>query len=296
VHEPASDASLTVGQATVRQSERSALADDPDRALGEALTFATLSRPQRVRLAGLEFDRHSEAEVVKHIIDSLSECSGGWVATPNIDICRQARRDQVSRSLLQSATLVVPDGMPLIWLSRIRGDHLTERVTGSSLIFSLTDAAAQRGRSIYLLGGEPGVAERAGQRLRERYQGLKVAGSASPPMGFDETGEAVSALLDSLQSAAPDVIYVGLGYPKQERLIARLATALPSAWFIGCGAAIPFAAGTLSRAPLWMQRSGLEWAFRLLTEPRRLFRRYLIHDVPYAARLLVSCLADRRRK
>jgi N-acetylglucosaminyldiphosphoundecaprenol N-acetyl-beta-D-mannosaminyltransferase len=197
--------------------------------------------------------------------------------------------------LLQSATLVVPDGMPLIWFSRIRDERLTERVTGSSLIFSLTEAAAKQSRSIYLLGGEPGVAERAGQKLAERYPGLKVAGSESPPMGFDETGEQVKAMIDNLQRASPDVVYVGLGYPKQERLIVQLAAALPSAWFIGCGAAIPFAAGTLSRAPLWMQRSGLEWSFRLFSEPRRLFRRYLIHDVPYAAALLLSCTAYRLR-
>jgi N-acetylglucosaminyldiphosphoundecaprenol N-acetyl-beta-D-mannosaminyltransferase len=227
---------------------------------------------------------------------ALDVRSGGWVATPNIDICRQTRRDARARSLLQSATLVVPDGMPLIWFSRIRDERLTERVAGSSLIFSLTEAAAKQSRSIYLLGGEPGVAERAGQNLADRYPGLKVAGSESPPMGFDETGGQVKAIIDNLQLAAPDIVYVGLGYPKQERLIVKLAAALPSTWFIGCGAAIPFAAGTLPRAPFWMQRSGLEWLFRLLSEPRRLFRRYLIHDAPYAIRMLVSCLADRRRK
>lgn len=264
-------------------------------ASGEGLTVATQSQPRRAKLAGLEFDRFSEKEVVQHIIDALRAGCGGWVATPNIDICRQASRDPSARALVASATLIVPDGMPLVWAAWLRNDRLTERVTGSSLIFSLTSAAARNGWSIYLLGGEPGVPDRAGAELAHSYPGLKVAGTASPPIGFDETAEGMAVVRENLLLAAPDIVYVGLGCPKQERLIAQLAPSLPKAWFIGCGAAIAFAAGTVSRAPLWMQRSGLEWLFRLLSEPRRLSRRYLVHDPPYVARLLVSCAVERLR-
>jgi N-acetylglucosaminyldiphosphoundecaprenol N-acetyl-beta-D-mannosaminyltransferase len=247
----------------------------------------------RATLAGLEFDRLAETEVVRQIIEASQAGRGGWVATPNIDICRQTRRDPAVRALVRGATLVVPDGMPLLWAARLRDDRLIERVTGSSLIFSLTSAAACSGRSIYLLGGQPGVPDLAGAELAGRYPGLKVAGAAAPPIGFDETSGGVLAVRDSLLLAAPDIVYVGLGFPKQERLIAQLAPALPRAWFIACGAAITFAAGALSRAPLWMQRSGLEWAFRLLSEPHRLFRRYLVNDAPYAAGLLASCAVKR---
>lgn len=249
----------------------------------------------RARLAGLEFDRLSEAEVVQHIINESQAGHGGWVVTPNIDICRKVSRDPAGRALVGSATLIVPDGMPLVWASRLRGDRLAERVTGSSLIFSLSSAAARAQRSIYLLGGNPGVPDLAGKNLARCYPGLRVTGAAAPPVGFDKSAEGIAAVRERLCLAAPDVVFVGLGFPKQERLIAELAPALPRAWFIGCGAAIPFAAGTLSRAPSWMQRSGLEWMFRLLKEPRRLFRRYFVDDFPYAAGLLISCALERMR-
>jgi N-acetylglucosaminyldiphosphoundecaprenol N-acetyl-beta-D-mannosaminyltransferase len=256
-----------------------------------AITTTDPRSAGRARLAGLQFDQLSEVDVVRHIIDALQRGCGGWVVTPNIDICRQTSRDPAARALVESSTLVVPDGMPLLWAARLRDECLTERVTGSSLIYSLTSAAERSGRSIYLLGGKPGVPDLAGIELSRRYPGLKVAGAAAPPIGFDETTEGVIAARDSLLLAAPDIVYVGLGFPKQERLIAQLAPALPQTWFIACGAAIPFAAGTVSRAPKWMQRSGLEWMFRLLKEPRRLFRRYLINDLPYAVRLLLPSVA-----
>jgi N-acetylglucosaminyldiphosphoundecaprenol N-acetyl-beta-D-mannosaminyltransferase len=189
----------------------------------------------------------------------------------------------------------VPDGMPLIWASKIKGEPLTERVTGSSLIFTLTGAAARAGLGIYLLGGDPGVADAAGANLAGRCPGLKVTGTDSPPFGFDSSPAEVSRLLDRLRDAAPGIVYVGLGFPRQERLISEFASAMPGTWFIGCGAAIAFAAGTVPRAPVWMQRSGLEWAYRLLKEPRRLFRRYLIDDLPFAARLMISAALERRR-
>jgi N-acetylglucosaminyldiphosphoundecaprenol N-acetyl-beta-D-mannosaminyltransferase len=248
---------------------------------------------KRTRLAGFEFDLLTETEVVQHIVTECQAGRGGWVATPNIDICRHARRNRSARDLVQGATLVVPDGMPLLWAARLRGDSLVERVTGSSLIFSLSSAAASARLSIYLLGGNPGVPELAATELDRRYPGLRIAGTDAPPVGFDKSAEGVALIRKRLCEALPDIVYVGLGFPKQERLIAELVPALPGAWFIGCGAAIPFAAGTLPRAPAWMQQSGLEWLFRLLKEPRRLFRRYLVHDLPYAAYLLITCAADR---
>jgi N-acetylglucosaminyldiphosphoundecaprenol N-acetyl-beta-D-mannosaminyltransferase len=257
---------------------------------------ATASTPTtRARVAGLEFDRLCEAEVVQYITKASQLGRGGWVLTPNIDICRHIHRDPAARALVESATLVVPDGMPLLWASKLRGDALVNRVTGSSLIFSLSSAAACGGQSIYLLGGTPGVPELAGRELSRRYPDLKVAGADAPPLGFDETVDAVEAVRERLLLAAPDIVYVGLGFPRQERLIMQLAPSLPGAWFVACGAAIPIAAGALRRAPGWMQRFGLEWMFRLLIEPRRLFRRYVVDDLPYAVGLLASCAAERIR-
>jgi N-acetylglucosaminyldiphosphoundecaprenol N-acetyl-beta-D-mannosaminyltransferase len=251
---------------------------------------------QRVAIAGLQFDRLDESGAVEHIVRAAGLGQGGWVATPNIDICRAARRDPARHALLAGASLVVPDGMPLLWAAKLRGDPLPERVTGSSMIFSLSESAARHGLSIYLLGGAPEVPERAGVELSRRYPGLVVAGANAPAVGFDATSEGVEAVRARLLAASPDIVFVGLGFPKQERLIAALAPSLPAAWFIACGAAIPFAAGAVPRAPVWAQKLGLEWAFRLLMEPRRLFRRYLVNDLPFAVMLLATSAAQRLRR
>ena len=131
------------------------------------------------------------------------------------------------------------------------------------------------------------------RELRRRYPSLTVAGADDPPVGFDADPDAIAALHDRLAAAGPAIVFVGLGFPKQERLITRLAPSFPTTWFISCGAAIPFAANALPRAPAWMQRAGLEWVFRLVTEPRRLFKRYLVHDLPFAARLLTVSALER---
>lgn len=254
-----------------------------------------VAQPRRVALAGIEVDALDERQVVERIVESSRAGQGGWVATPNIDICRVAAGSPALRELLTSASLVVPDGTPLLWAARLAGHPLPERVTGSSLIFSLTEAAAGHGMSIYLLGGLPDVPERAGEALRQRYPGILIAGCESPHVDREPDPGTVEAIRSRVVAAAPDIVYVGLGFPKQERLIDALLPSLPGAWFIGCGAAIPFAAGALPRAPLWMQRAGLEWTFRLASEPRRLFGRYILHDLPYVARLLTSCALARRR-
>jgi len=178
----------------------------------------------------------------------------------------------------------------------VAGTPLPARVPGSDLIWSLSAAAAAAGRTIYLLGGETGVPEKAAEVLRGRYPGLGVAGTDSPPYGFDRSPEAVEAVLANLTAAKPDVVFVGMGFPRQERLIATLTAALPAAWFLGCGASIPFVAGTLRRAPVWMQNAGVEWLHRLVSEPRRLFSRYVRHDAPYAARLMGGAVRTRMRR
>ena len=244
-------------------------------------------------VAGLDFDALSEDEVVARITADLADGRGGWVITPNIDICRRVRKDPIARALVRRASLVVADGMPLVWAARLTGDPLPERVAGASLIFTLSAAAAAQGRSVYLLGGALGVPELAAAELARRCPGLRIAGTDAPPFGFDRRPAELAAVRDRIEQARPDIVFAGLGFPRQEQVITALAPALPGAWFIGCGAAIPFAAGTLPRAPRWMQQAGLEWSWRLLTEPRRLFRRYLMDDLPFALRLIATAAAAR---
>jgi N-acetylglucosaminyldiphosphoundecaprenol N-acetyl-beta-D-mannosaminyltransferase len=241
----------------------------------------------------LVVDALTEGQVVAHVLQELKAGRGGRLVTLNVDSLRAARRNLDLNNLLSQSSVLVADGMPLVWAARMRGTPLVERVTGASLILSLSCAAAQAGRSVYLLGGAAGVPERASVSLRRRYPRLVVVGADSPPLGFETTVAGIDAVRARLVNAAPDIVFVGLGFPKQERLIAELASDLPATWFLGCGAAIPFAAGVLRRAPRWMQRGGLEWLFRLASEPRRLGRRYLINDLPFAAFMLASSVAHR---
>jgi len=249
----------------------------------------------QVSIDDVSFDALREHEVVAHVFDALSRGEGGNLITPNVDILRQLRRPQL-RELAEQAELVVPDGMPIVWASRLRGEELPERVTGSSLIWSLSRAAAATDRSLYLLGGAEGIAERAAQRLQEEVPDLGIAGWDCPPFGFEADDAQLGDTVDAVVEARPDLVFVALGFPKQEKLMVRLREHLPNTWFIGCGGTLTMVAGEVSRAPEWIQRSGLEWVHRLAMEPRRMAKRYLVHDLPYAAGLMArSVLAGRRR-
>ncbi|MGH8793208.1 MAG: WecB/TagA/CpsF family glycosyltransferase [Stackebrandtia sp.] len=243
-------------------------------------------------VGGVRFDALTAAEVVDRVGVALAEGRGGRIVTPNVDIVRQVRRVPEARAHVGSGDLVVADGAPLVWASRLARRGLPERVAGSDLIWSLSRLAVDSEVGVFLLGGgpgdEPSTARAAAERLCAEYPGLRVAGAVSPAMGFDSDPAAMTALVAELCVARPRIVFVGLGFPKQERLIARLAVHLPDAWFLGCGAAIDFVAGVRRRAPQWMQRSGCEWLHRLASEPRRLFGRYVVHDAPAAARLLAA--------
>jgi len=247
-------------------------------------------------MAGIDIDALDEGQVVAYILDALARGEGGWLISPNVDVLRQLDRDGELRALARRATLAVADGAPVEWAAWLAGQPLPSRVPGSALIWSLSIAAAAAGRSVFLLGGEPGVADRAAVALANRAPGLKIAGTHCPPLGFENDRAASAAISTALAEADPDVIFCGLGFPKQERLIDRLAGGFPRSWFICCGAAITFASGQVPRAPVWMQRIGIEWVFRLMAEPRRLARRYLVDDVPYAVRLLAAAALDGRRR
>ncbi|MET9338457.1 WecB/TagA/CpsF family glycosyltransferase [Nonomuraea sp. NPDC003804] len=235
----------------------------------------------------------SEADVADHVAAGWARGAGGSIVTANIDIVRKASRDPALAALVAGAELVVADGMPVVWAARLAGLAVPERVTGASLVWSLSERAAAEGRSVFLLGGEPGVAERAGEELAKRCPGLRVAGCHAPPFGFDATDRGMRAAVAEVVAAAPDLVLVGLGFPKQEKTIAALRPLLPHAWHLGCGAGIPMAAGQFSRAPALLQRAGGEWLHRLWLEPGRLARRYLREDAPFAVKVLTVAAARR---
>ena len=251
-------------------------------------TEERLPRLPSIYLKGVQIHAVTEEQAVDHVVNSLEQRRGGWVVTPNLDHLRRLARDQKLSAFYRHATLVVADGMPLVWASRIQGTPLPSRVAGSDLISSLSGAAAKHQKSIYLLGGDPGTAEGAADALRRRFGDVRIAGTYCPPVGFDEDPAEMRKVIAHLKEADPDIVYVALGSPKQEWLIGELRGYLPRAWWLGIGISFSFISGQLRRAPLWMQRTGLEWVHRLCQEPRRLAKRYLVHGLPFAGLLLAE--------
>jgi N-acetylglucosaminyldiphosphoundecaprenol N-acetyl-beta-D-mannosaminyltransferase len=235
----------------------------------------------------------TEIEVTQHVARSWRRGYGGSIVTVNVDILRSASRNPGLAALVEDAEIVVADGMPVVWAAAVSGMPVPERVAGSSLVWTLAETAAREGRSVYLIGGDPGVPEAAARALVEQFPSLRVAGADSPPYGFERDDRQITALMAKVRRAAPDLVLVGLGFPKQEHLITRLRQVVPRAWFLGCGAGIAMAAGQFRRAPVALQRIGAEWVHRLILEPRRLARRYLVNDLPFALLLLARARAGR---
>ncbi len=248
-----------------------------------------------IRLMGVKIHAITETQSNEHILSELAQGRGGVVITPNLDHLRRAVRDASYREMIERADLSVPDGMPLIVASRLQRTPLPERVAGSDMISSLSRCAAEHGRSVFLLGGDEGTAERAAEVLVGRFPALRIAGTFYPPMGFEDDAALMESMLSTLRSASPDIVFVALGSPKQERLIERIRSELPHAWWLGVGISFSFLCGDVRRAPPWMRTIGFEWLHRLCSEPRRLFRRYLIEGVPFAIRLMGASLIARFR-
>jgi N-acetylglucosaminyldiphosphoundecaprenol N-acetyl-beta-D-mannosaminyltransferase len=244
---------------------------------------------------GVRFAAVNEAQAVQAIIGAAKAKRGHWTITANLDHLRRYRHEPIARELVDEADMVVADGTPLVWASRLAGVPLPERVAGSNMIWSVCEAASRCHMSVFLLGGDQGVAERAARVLLERYAGLEIVGTLCPPVGFEKDAEEVSRIQCQVTEAGPQVVLVGLGFPKQDLLIRRLRDVLPHASFIGVGISLSFVAGDVSRAPKWTHRFGLEWVHRLLQEPGRLVRRYLFHGVPFALQLLTSAAWHRVR-
>ncbi|WP_231639340.1 WecB/TagA/CpsF family glycosyltransferase [Mycobacterium sp. Marseille-P9652] len=252
--------------------------------------------PDRIRLGDLRFDALPQREVVDAVRKAWAGGDGGTIIPVNVDVALAASRDPALARLVDRGSLVVADGMPLAWAARVAGLGLSERVAGSCLITALSEAAAADGKSLYLLGGAEGVPGKAAEELVARFPTLRIAGTQSPAFGFDATEEGTRQAVSAVVAAAPDLVFVGLGFPRQERLIERLRAELPGAWFLACGGGIAMAAGIVPRASPVLQRLGLEWVHRLALEPRRLARRYLWDDLPFALALLARSLAHRLRR
>lgn len=235
--------------------------------------------PNRIGLFGVEIDAVRMPEAVEQVLAWTDERDGRcrYAVTPNVDHVVMLQSHEALRAAYAAADLVLADGAPLVAVSRLLGRGLPERVAGSDLVPALFQAAHRLDLPlrVFLLGGEPGVAERAANKIHTTWPPVEVVGTASPPRGFEHDVWQNAEILELIRASQADLLLVGLGAPKQELWVYehRDIIAAPAALCIG--ATIDFLAGHRRRAPRWMRRSGLEWFYRVAREPRRLARRYL---------------------
>lgn len=263
---------------------------------------ADLDRTLR-HLWGISID----AITMEGAVDRLSrwivaaETSCHLVATPNVDHVVQAHRQPELRAIFEASSMTLADGWPLVTMSRLYGPRLPERVPGSDLLPELCERFPEEAQSaedakrlrLFLLGGRPGVPERAKATIHTRWPGVEVVGVASPPLGFEDDEETNSELCDQVNASGANVLVVGLGFPKQEKWIVANRRRLNVAAALALGGTIDFLAGEQTRAPRWLQRLRLEWLHRLATNPRRLARRYAT-DALWFPWICLSHLVNRR--
>jgi N-acetylglucosaminyldiphosphoundecaprenol N-acetyl-beta-D-mannosaminyltransferase len=238
-----------------------------------------------IRILDMRIDAISREQAIGRITESAK---GGCVLTPNLQHLREYNRSHAVRSAFERCELVVADGTPLIWASRLQGSPLPERIAGSDLIWSLSEATAGRSRTVFLLGGAPGTAKQAAAVLEEKNPGLQVAGTHCPPLGFEHSPQKLNELESAVRRAKPDLVYIGLPLSKQLLVMEALRQVVPAAWLVGLGVSFSFVTGEIDRAPAWMQRVGFEWLYRLAQEPARLGRRYLLEGLPFFAYLMAQ--------
>jgi N-acetylglucosaminyldiphosphoundecaprenol N-acetyl-beta-D-mannosaminyltransferase len=204
----------------------------------------------------------------------------------NVDICMKIHRARELQAIFHAADLVLVDGTPMMWAARFLGVPLPGRVSGSDVVPAFCQIAAERGYRIFLLGGGVGIAEGARRWLEARNPGLRVVGTYAPPFGFEKDDRENARIISAVRQAKPDVMFTAFGTPKENIWLSRFKDDLAVPVSMAVGSTFDYLAGRLKRAPMWMQRAGLEWSFRLVQEPRRLWRRYLVNDPPFIYQVL----------
>jgi len=237
------------------------------------VNVANICRDDRTEILGVGVSSVNLDDAVTRIERWIGERSRNYVCVTGVHGVMECQRDQRLRSIHNDASMVTPDGMPLVWFSHLTGRPHTRRVYGPDLMRKLTAVSNLRGYRQFYYGGAVGVTGKLTHVLLREYPELKVVGALCPP--FRElTSDEDAAIVATVNAARPDIVWVGLSTPKQERWMARHLGLIDAPVMIGVGAAFDFLAGTKRQAPRWMQRNGLEWLFRVCTEPRRLWRRY----------------------
>ncbi len=242
----------------------------------------------RVNLLDMWIDKIDLKDAVAHIDSFVRAGQPHQVMTVNVDFLRLGVENRAFHHLINAADLAVPDGMPLLWGARLLGDPLPARVTGIDLIVECAQLAAANDYKIFLLGAGPGVAEAAAQVLRQRCPGVRIVGTYAPPVVNAFSAEEDDKTVRLIQEMQPDMLFVAFGAPRQDEWIRTHLSRLNVPVCMGVGGAFDMLAGRVRRAPEWMQQAGLEWAYRLVQEPTRLWKRYFVDDLPIFLRLMAQ--------
>lgn len=245
---------------------------------------------------GVRVDAVQIPEVVERMEEWIARREGcRYIAVTGMHGVTEAQHDREFKTILNTAGLVVADGMPLAWIGRRRGFEMRRRVYGPELMETFCKETAKKGYRHFFYGGAPGVAEELAGRFVSRFPGLVVAGTYSPPFRA-LTQEEDSEIIQAIEGAQANIVWVGLSTPKQERWMFEHRERLSVPVLIGVGAAFDFHTGRVARAPKWMGDHGFEWLFRLAVEPRRLWRRYLVYGGEFAGLVLLELLGLKRAR
>lgn len=233
----------------------------------------------RIKFLNTYVDNLTIKEALDRVNELIINKNPSYIVTPNVDHIVKLETDKEFQQVYREADLILTDGMPLIWISKVKKIPIKEKVSGSDLFPEVCKLAASKGYKLFLLGAAEGVAAKAAENLKVKYTGLNVVGTYSPSYGFEKNQYEIERIIEIVNEAKPDILAVGLGAPKQEKFLYNYRNQLNVPVSLAIGASIDFEAGNIKRAPKWMQKSGLEWSYRLIKEPKRMFKRYIIDDI-----------------
>lgn len=236
---------------------------------------------KQINICGVSIHNVSMGEVLAKFAQLIEAKEPVSVVTPNVDHIVKLNHDPSFKDVYSRAALVLADGVPLLWAASFLGTPLKEKISGSDLFPKLCEVAAQKGWRVFFMGGREGAAVKAAEVLKSSYPGLVVAGTYSPDFGFEKDAAHNDKIIRMIQEAKPDILFIGLGAPKQEKWADKYKDLYKVPVSVGIGVSFEFVAGMVKRAPKWMQDAGLEWFWRLIMEPRRLWRRYLVDDMKF---------------
>lgn len=245
-----------------------------------------------INVLGVGISTITMDDALSQISTWIDQAEKHYVSVCTVHTVMECQNNPAMRQAVNGASMATPDGMPLVWLGQAAGKQPVSRVYGPDLMLALCELSVQKGYTHFLYGGAEGVPEKLSQALHKKHPGLKVVGAYSPPFRT-LTDVEDQQIVDQINQVNPDIIWVGLGTPKQDLWMASHRESLNAAVIIAVGAAFDFHAGLKKQAPGWMQRNGLEWFFRLLSEPRRLAGRYLINNPLFMLLILMQALKIR---